>query len=87
MKAVRFYTCQDWKRPHRRWKVIGFLISRDKAAPSGTAPSGGTMARIFEQVHSKASHHGKVMRHRWKHAEKRIISRCKRNLLWINMLS
>ena len=77
MKSVRFYSCQSWERPHRRWKVIGFLITRGRETHCHDFD---VMSKIFSFVHDRASHHGKVMRQKWKHAEKRIINRCKKRI-------
>ncbi len=75
MKAVRFYTCQDWRRPHRRWKVIGFIIPRLPVDANKTI-----INKIFGWIHNRASHHGKTMHFRWKHAENRLTARYKRRL-------
>lgn len=72
---MKLHTCQDYNFPHRKYKVVGFLIHRDQFIPNASA-----MGKIFSFVHQMSSHHGKVMQARWKNAEKRMIGRCKNSL-------
>lgn len=73
--SVKFSVSSVYGPSYQRDKVLGRVYARTDAHHIH-----GTVERIFDFVHIKASHSNKVMESRWKNAERRILNRCKKRI-------